>query len=142
MNELAVLALLISLVFTELTNLVPGGIIVPFYFALYLDDPVKILATVISALIAMAVVKFLSRFTILYGRRKFALYLIIGILEKILFTYLYFGNTYMFYNLSMTIGYLVPGILGREMEKQGVLKTLGSLTVVTLIIRLLQIALM
>ena len=142
MNELAVLALLISLVFTELTNLVPGGIIVPFYFALYLDDPVKILATVISALIAMAAVKFLSRFTILYGRRKFALYLIIGILEKILFTYLYFGNTYMFYNLSMTIGYLVPGILGREMEKQGVLKTLGSLTVVTLIIRLAQIALM
>ena len=142
MNELAVLALLFSLVFTELTNLVPGGIIVPFYFALYLDDPVKILATVISALIAMAVVKFLSRYTILYGRRKFALYLIIGILEKILFTYLYFGNTYMFYNLSMTIGYLVPGILGREMEKQGVLKTLGSLTVVTLIIRLLQIALM
>jgi poly-gamma-glutamate biosynthesis protein PgsC/CapC len=142
LNELAVLALLISLVFTELTNLVPGGIIVPFYFALYLDDPVKILATVISALIAMAVVKFLSRYTILYGRRKFALYLIIGILEKILFTYLYFGNTYMFYNLSMTIGYLVPGILGREMEKQGVLKTLGSLTVVTLIIRLLQIALM
>lgn len=111
MNELAVLALLISLIFTELTNLLPGGIIVPFYFALYLDDPVKILATVISALIAMVVVKFLSRYTILYGRRKFALYLIIGILEKILFTYLYFGNSYMFYNLSMTIGYLVPGIL-------------------------------
>lgn len=142
MNELAVLALLISLVFTELTNLLPGGIIVPFYFALYLDDPVKILATVISALIAMMVVKFLSRYTILYGRRKFALYLIIGILEKILFTYLYFGNSYMFYNLSMTIGYLVPGILGREMEKQGVLKTLGALTAVTLIIRLVQIALL
>ncbi|MBE6980652.1 MAG: poly-gamma-glutamate biosynthesis protein PgsC [Ruminococcaceae bacterium] len=142
MNELAVLALLISLIFTELTNLLPGGIIVPFYFALYLDDPVKILATVISALIAMVVVKFLSRYTILYGRRKFALYLIIGILEKILFTYLYFGNSYMFYNLSMTIGYLVPGILGREMEKQGVLKTLGALTAVTLIIRLVQIALL
>ena len=142
MNELAVLALLISLIFTELTNLLPGGIIVPFYFALYLDDPVKIIATVVSALIAMVVVKFLSRYTILYGRRKFALYLIIGILEKILFTYLYFGNSYMFYNLSMTIDYLVPGILGREMEKQGVVKTLGSLTVVTLIIRLLQIALM
>ena len=102
MNELAVLALLISLIFTELTNLLPGGIIVPFYFALYLDDPVKILATVISALIAMMVVKFLSRYTILYGRRKFALYLIIGILEKILFTYLYFGNSYMFCTRRMT----------------------------------------
>lgn len=138
MNELAVLALLISLLFTELTNLLPGGIIVPFYFALYLDDPVKIVATVVSALIAMVVVKFLSRFMILYGRRKFALYLIIGILEKILFTYLYFGNSYLFYNLSMTIGYLVPGILARDMEKQGVVKTLGALTIVVLIIRLLQ----
>ena len=142
MNELAVLALLISLLFTELTNLLPGGIIVPFYFALYLDDPVKIVATVVSALIAMVVVKFLSRFMILYGRRKFALYLIIGILEKILFTYLYFGNSYLFYNLSMTIGYLVPGILGREMEKQGILKTLGSLTIVVLLIKLVQIALL
>ena len=142
MNELAVLALLISLLFTEFTNLLPGGIIVPFYFALYLDDPVKIIATVVSALIAMIAVKFLSRYTILYGRRKFALYLIIGILEKILFTYLYFGNSYMFYNLSMTIGYLVPGILGREMEKQGVFKTLGSLTIVVLLIKLVQIALL
>lgn len=142
MNELAVLALLISLLFTELTNLLPGGIIVPFYFALYLDDPVKIIATVISALIAMIVVKFLSRFMILYGRRKFALYLIIGILEKILFTYLYFGNSYMFYNLSMTIGYLVPGILARDMEKQGVAKTVGALTIVVLIIRLLQMVIL
>lgn len=138
MNELAVLALLISLLFTELTNLLPGGIIVPFYFALYLDDPVKIVATVVSALIAMVVVKFLSRYMILYGRRKFALYLIIGILEKILFTYLYFGNSYLFYNLSMTIGYLVPGILARDMEKQGVVKTLGALSIVVLIIRLVQ----
>ena len=142
MNELAVLALLVSLIFTEFTNLLPGGIIVPFYFALYLDDPVKIIATVISSVIAMVVVNLLSRHMILYGRRKFALYLIIGILEKIIFTYFYFGNSYMFYNLSMTIGYLVPGILGREMEKQGVLKTLGSLTIVVLVIRLLQIALM
>ena len=142
MNELAVLALLVSLIFTEFTNLVPGGIIVPFYFALYLDDPVKIIATVVSSVIAMLLVKLLSRYMILYGRRKFALYLIIGILEKIIFTYFYFGNSYMFYNLSMTIGYLVPGILGREMEKQGIAKTLVSLTTVVLVIRLLQIALL
>ncbi|MGM9589190.1 MAG: poly-gamma-glutamate biosynthesis protein PgsC [Faecousia sp.] len=141
MNELAVLALLVSLIFTEFTNLLPGGIIVPFYFVLYLDDPVKIIATVASSLIAVGVMKVLSRYTILYGRRKFAMYLIIGILEKIIFTYVYFGNSYMFYNLSMTIGYLVPGILGREMEKQGIVKTLGSLTIVVLVIRLLQIVL-
>ena len=42
----------------------------------------------------------------------------------------------------MTIGYLVPGILGRQMERQGIWRTLGALAVVTLLIRLLQMALM
>ena len=142
MNELAVLSLIVSLIFTELTNLLPGGIIVPFYFALYLDDPVKVAATVLSALVAVGVINLLSRVTLLYGRRKFALYIIVGILEKILFTYLYFGNSYMFYNLSMTIGYLVPGILGRQMERQGILKTLGSLAIVVLVVKLPQIVLL
>ena len=142
MNELAVLSLIVSLIFTELTNLLPGGIIVPFYFALYLDDPVKVAATVLSALVAVGVINLLSRVTLLYGRRKFALYILVGILEKILFTYLYFGNSYMFYNLSMTIGYLVPGILGRQMERQGILKTLGSLAIVVLVVKLLQIVLL
>lgn len=141
MNELAIVSLLVTLIFTELTNLLPGGMIVPFYFALYLDDPVKIAATVITAVIAFYAVKLLSNHTILYGRRKFAVYIIIGLLAKVLFTYAYFGNTYMFYNLSMTIGYLVPGILGRQMERQGILRTLAALAAVTLLIKLIQIVL-
>lgn len=141
MNELAILSLLATLIFTEVTQLVPGGIVVPFYFALYLEEPVKILATLLSALIAVGAVKLIGNFTILYGRRKFALYIIIGLLEKALFTYLYFGNSYMFYNLSMTIGYLVPGILGGQMEKQGCVKTLCALAVAVLIIKMVQMIL-
>lgn len=141
MNELAILSLLVTLIFTEVTQLVPGGIVVPFYFALYMEEPVKILATLLSALIAVGAVKLIGNFTILYGRRKFALYIIIGLLEKALFTYLYFGNSYMFYNLSMTIGYLVPGILGGQMEKQGCVKTLCALAVVVLIIKMVQMIL-
>ena len=139
MSEIAILSLLVTLIFSELTNLLPGGMIVPFYFALYMDDPVKIASTVITAVIALYGVKLLSNHTILYGRRKFAAYIVIGLLVKVLFTYAYFGNTYMSYNLSMTIGYLVPGILGRQMERQGILRTLAALAVVTLIIKLIQI---
>ena len=141
MSELAILSLLLSLIFSEITGLSPGGVIVPFYFVLYLDDPVKLAATVLSALGALCAVKFLSRYTILYGRRRFAVYLLVGLLEKALFTYVYFGNSYMFYHLSMTIGYLVPGILGREMERQGIWKTLAALASVVLAARLLQILL-
>lgn len=142
MSELALLSLTLSLVFTEVTGLLPGGIVVPYYFALYLDDPVKVAATVVSALVAVGAVKLLSGVTILYGRRRFAMYLIIGVLEKILFTYFYFGDSYMFFNLSMTIGYLVPGILGRQMERQGIGRTLGALAAVTLAIRLARVVLL
>ena len=90
MNELAILSLVVTLIFTEATQLVPGGIVVPFYFALYLEEPVKIAATLVSALIAVGVVRLLGNVTILYGRRKFALYILIGLVEKALFTYLYF----------------------------------------------------
>lgn len=142
MNELAILSLLISLIFADVVGLMPGGIIVPFYFVRFIEEPVKIAATVVTALAAMLVVRILSNYTILYGRRKFALYLVAGLCFKVLFTYAWFGNTYMFYNLSMTIGHLVPGILGSTMEKQGIGKTLLSLGVVVLMIRLLQIALL
>ena len=93
MNELAILSLLVTLIFTEVTQIIPGGIVVPFYFALYLEEPVKVAATLVSALIALGVVKLIGSVTILYGRRKFTLYIIIGLLEKALFTYLYFGNS-------------------------------------------------
>lgn len=139
MNELTILSLVVSLIYSELTQLAPGGIIIPFYFVLYLDDPVKIGATLLTSILSVCIIRLLSNFTILYGRRKFTMYIVTGIFIKILFTYLYFGNSYMFYNLSMTIGYLVPGILGREMERQGVVKTLVSLGIVVCIIRLIQI---
>lgn len=141
MSELAIISLLVSLIFSDLIGITPGGIIIPFYFALYIDDPVKVAATVVTAVLSVFIIRFLSRFMILYGRRKFTMYIVVGLLIKILFTYFYFGNSYMFYNLSMTIGYLVPGILGRDMERQGILKTLCALAVVVLIIKLLQILL-
>lgn len=141
MSELAALSLIVSLIFTELTGLMPGGIIVPFYFTLYLTDPLKIGATVLSALLALGAVKLLSRYTVLYGRRRFTMYLLFGLLFKFLFSYLHFGNTYMLGQLSVTIGYLVPGILGNTMEKQGVGKTVFSLGFCVLLLHLLLVVL-
>lgn len=141
MNELAIISLLVSLIFADCFNLIPGGIIVPFYVVLYLDDPVKIIVTVLIAVALVGIMRLLSSVTILYGRRKFALYIVLGLVLKTIFTYFYVGNTYMFFNLSMTIGHLVPGILGNTMERQGVVKTTAALAIVVLIIRLIQIVL-
>lgn len=139
MSELAIISLLVSLIFSDLLSLSPGGIIVPFYFVLYFEDPVKIAATYVTALLSVFLIRFLSHFMLLYGRRRFTAYIVVGLLLKMLFTYAYFGGGYMFFHLSMTIGYLVPGILGENMERQGIIKTTAVLTVSVLLIRMIQL---
>ncbi|MDD6196401.1 poly-gamma-glutamate biosynthesis protein PgsC [[Clostridium] aminophilum] len=125
MNETLLIGIIFALIFTEFTDLSPGGVIVPAYFALYLTSPVRILTTVAAALVTMLIVSFLSRYMILYGRRRYAVFLISGVLLKVLMSALIGGT-------ALSIGSLIPGILGREMERQHILPTLLSLAVVTL----------
>lgn len=125
MNETLLIGIIFALIFTEFTDLSPGGVIVPAYFALYLTSPVRIVTTVAAALVTMLIVSFLSRYMILYGRRRYAVFLISGVLLKVLMSALIGGT-------ALSIGSLIPGILGREMERQHILPTLLSLAVVTL----------
>lgn len=132
MNDILLLGIFLSLLFTELTDLSPGGIIVPAYFAMYAYDWKRLLGTVILSLLCMVVVHFMSKYMILYGRRRYAVYVMTGVLLKFLIGSMGAGAAF-------SIGSLIPGILGRDMEKQGVPKTLVGLGIVTLLTRLIYI---
>ncbi len=142
MNEMLFIGVVVSFLFTELTGLVPGGLIVPAYFVLYFDDPVRMLLTVTVSLATMGLMKLLSRYTILWGRRRYALYLLVGMAVKVLLGQFYVYGPSFLPNLSVSIGYLIPGMLGREMERQGILKTLLALGIVICLLRLIQMPLM
>ena len=132
MNDILLLGIILGLIFTELTDLSPGGIIVPAYFAMYAYDWRRMLGTILLAFLCVLIVRFLSKYTILYGRRRYAVYLMTGILLKYLAGTLGAGT-------ALSIGTLIPGIHGREIERQKPLPTLLSLVIVTLAIRLLYI---
>ena len=70
--------------------------------------------------------------TILYGRRRFAAIILLA------FALDYCLNRFglMPYSIDM-IGCILPGIMGREFDRQGVVKTLLSLVVVTGVLVLL-----
>ena len=138
MSEMLFIGVFVSFLFTELTGLVPGGLIVPAYFALYFDDPMRMLLTAAVSLVTVGLMKILSRYTILWGRRRYALYLLIGMAVKVLLGQLYaFGPSYL-PNLSLSIGYLIPGMLGREMERQGIIQTSLALGIVVFLLRLIR----
>ena len=125
-NQIIILGIAVSLIFYELTMLSPGGIIVPGYIALCLTEPLRIVYTLGVVLLTWAVMRLLSRFLILYGRRRFALAVLLSFLINAGIAAL----GVLPYSMNL-ICCLVPGILVRDMERQGVFKTLLSLSIVT-----------
>lgn len=112
--------------FYELTGLSPGGLIVPGYLAMTLHSPIRIVYTLCVALLAMAAVRALSRVTILFGRRRFMLLILLSYLIH----WIILQVNILPFNVSL-IGCIIPGIIAHDMDRQGVVKTLLSLTVVT-----------
>ena len=134
MNEIVFGGIIAAVLFTELTDLSPGGLIVPAYLALYIYDPERIAATVLLAFFCMGIVRLCSRWMILYGRRRYFVFIATKKKKKMALGMSGVG-------MIGTIGYLVPGLLGRDMERQGVLKTLAAAVIVTVFIVLAGMAL-
>ena len=64
------LGMIISLILTESVGVTAGGLIVPGYIALNLHAPYMLLATFAISLLTLLVLNLLSRFIIIYGKRR------------------------------------------------------------------------
>lgn len=132
-HEIVVAGVAISLIFAELTGLSPAGLIVPGYIALSMQTPHRVVYTLAVAVAAWGCARLLSRWMILYGRRRFAVLVLLA-----------FAIDTAVSSLGLLphdpglIGVLVPGIMAQEMEKQGLVKSLLSLAVVVGILVLIM----
>ncbi len=120
-----VLGVVLSLIYAEKTGIVPSGLVVPGYLALVFDQVYFVLVVgVISLCTYLIVTQGLERITVLYGRRKFAAMLTVGILLKLGFDFLALTP---FIVLELRgIGVIVPGLIANTIAKQGVLPTFAS----------------
>ena len=119
------IGMLVSLFITETTGFSPGGIVVAGYLALFARQPVWLAGTLAVALASWGVVRLLSRHLLLYGRRLFAMHLLTGLL---------LGQAVMLYGRGWAewdwgvnvIGWIVPGLLSRDFDRQGFYPTLAA----------------
>ena len=133
-----VAGIVLGLLFTELTGLSPGGIIVPGYLALFLNNPLEIVFTVIAAVVVMLSLKLVSGFFFLFGRRRYVFCLLLGILIKLLIDRFSSGLPVMGNRADIQlIGWLIPGIIANDMHKQGIPRTLLAAAAVTAMVFLL-----
>jgi len=121
-----VLGVILSLLFSEKTGIVPAGLVVPGYLALVFDQPIFIAVIFGISLLTYVIVTYgLSRIVLLYGRRKFAAMLSVGIVLKLLLDYTY--PVLPFEILEFRgIGVIVPGLIANTIQKQGAIITIGS----------------
>ncbi|NQY06884.1 MAG: poly-gamma-glutamate biosynthesis protein PgsC [Flavobacteriaceae bacterium] len=140
MIELSVtLGIIISLFFIEKFGMAAGGIIIPGYVALQLTSIDRLIGLIIIAFITFLIIKLISKFTFLFGRRQMVVALLIGtILSIVSHHFLIFNTPSSTVELS-AIGWVIPGLIAHWAVKQGFAKTMAMLAITSVIVRLLVI---
>ena len=131
----------LSLMLTETLGVTAGGVIVPGYIALFLDEPFKIVVTFSIAILVVLIIKVLSNFMFIYGKRRLVLSLMLG------FIFGYFSKLYLDPNKFLfmgsfdisSIGNIIPGLIASWMDRQGTLKTMSVIMIIAVACRLILI---
>ena len=130
------IGMFLSLILTETIGLAAGGIVVPGYIALVLHNPIQVIITIVVGIITYLIVKLISLYIIIYGRRL----LIVSILIGYLIAYITKISPMVAMNtLSInieTIGFVIPGLIAYRIARQGIIPTLSAMIIVSSLVRL------
>lgn len=129
-----VIGLVVGLIFSELTGISTGGIIVPCYMGLVIDTPEVILSIFFVSLLTYLIVEYiLPKYMILFGRRRFVAILIVGVVLKLILEVLFPIMPFPIF-LFRGIGIMIPGLLCNAYMKQGIKLTVFSSLLVSAIV--------
>lgn len=133
------IGLVVSLVFSEMLGLTAGGMVVPGYVALYLDRPLVIIFTCLVSYLTYFIVHALSAVMIIYGRRRTVLMILVGFAIGALLRL--FGTVYIAStSVDLTIiGYIIPGLIAIWIDRQGLVESISTLIIASVIVRLILI---
>ena len=123
------IGMVLSLFLTETLGVTAGGIIVPGYIAMNLESPERLIITFGISIITFLIIKSLSQFIMVYGKRRLVLALLIGFLLG----YLSRSENMITAGLGTTdfivIGNIIPGLIANWMDRQGVLRTISTVLI-------------
>jgi len=123
------IGMVLSLFLTEPLGVPAGGIIVPGYIAMNLENPERLVITFGVSIITFLLVKLLSQYIMVYGKRRLVLALLIGFLLG----YLSRSENMIAASLGtaefMVIGNIIPGLIANWMDRQGVLRTISTVLI-------------
>jgi poly-gamma-glutamate biosynthesis protein PgsC/CapC len=113
-----------------------GGIVVPGYLALYLDRPMQIVGTLVVSLLTWGIIRIIGQFTLLFGKRRMVLSILVGFILGWASRLVVFENITVYTLQMQSIGYIIPGLIANWFERQGFWKTITTMGVAAILVRL------
>ena len=120
----------------EAIGLLTGGMVSAGYLCLFLEEPLRIVTTLLLAVIVHGLVLLISRATILYSRRRFMVTMLLSLIFAWIIEQALLRMALIPQDIRI-IGHVVPGLIANDMYKQGVFKTLLGVLTSAAIVRLL-----
>jgi gamma-polyglutamate biosynthesis protein CapC len=133
------IGLAVSLLLGEIFGIAAGGMIVPGYLALSLTSPLRVALTVAGGLVTFSIVRALSAFLILYGRRRTVLMILVGYLVGMCLRWAAFEFSNSESAEHEVVGYIIPGLIALWLDRQGIIETLSALITASVVVRLLLV---
>ncbi len=140
MVEVAItLGLVLSLLAYEGFGLAAGGLVVPGYIALQLGAPERLAGVFVVALVTVAILHLVARYTFVFGRRQLVLCVLVGCLLSI------FSRGYLRFDVGLStvelyaVGWVIPGLIANWFLKQGIVRTMCTIVITSTLVRFLVI---
>jgi gamma-polyglutamate biosynthesis protein CapC len=133
------LGLMVSLFFAETLGLTASGLVVPGYIALHLNNPAIVIGTLLAGVVTMIIVRIIGKVILLYGRRTMVLCVIVGFLVSMGVPILLRAGLGASLPDFGVIGFVISGLIGYWMVRQGVLETVCTVVMSAVIVRLILI---
>ncbi len=130
------MSVLLSFGLYEAFGLLSGGMVSAGYLCLYFEQPLRIVTTLLLALLVYLLTRLISRFVILYARRRFMLTIVLGLVFGWLIEKFLLGIALIPQDIRI-IGHVVPGLIANDMVKQGVGHTLLGVLLSAAFVRIL-----
>jgi len=131
------LGILFSFLSSEFLGISAGGLVSPGYLAFYLEQPLRLLSTMLLSVIIFFGVRFLQRFIILFGRRRFMAAVLMSLAGTWALEQLFFYAGAINRDIRI-IGYIIPGLIANDMLRQGIVKTIVVTLFAAVLVRLVM----
>ena len=120
LHSAVALSIILGFVSIEFLGLLPGGIVSAGYLAFFFEQPYRVVSTLLLAIATCYAVKLLQNFLIIYGRRRFMLTVLLSIILSAVIenNFIYVSGISQDFRI---IGYIIPGLIANDMQKQGVI---------------------